>query len=132
MVDIDTLRSRQTNGMNYDVSTEDIISKLQTWDKAYGIQTEDISDSAVTVRFKTVPENTRALAEEIKQFCPDVVSQNFGCLEEMISMAEEMGEAIDPSVLELCEGIDFDDEDYGVEILARSITRDKVVALWWD
>ena len=132
MVDIDELKSKQTNGGNYDVYTEDIIAKLKGWDAEHGIETSDIDHDAVTVTFKTVPDDTRPLADEIYEFCPDTVSQGFGCYEEMIDAAEEIGQELDPSILELAEGIDFEADDYGVVLLARSLKRDRVVKLWWD
>jgi hypothetical protein len=132
MVNLDELNSKQTNGCNYDVSTEDIIARLQQWDAKYGIETTDIEHDAVTVSFATVPDDTRPLADEIYEFCPDTVDQHFGCMEELLDAAEEMGEEIDPAIAELVEGIDYQSEDYGVMLLARALKRDKIVQLWWD
>jgi hypothetical protein len=132
MVNIDELKSKQTNGCNCDVSTEDIIARLQQWDAKYGIETTDIEFDAVTVRFATVPDDTRPLADEIYEFCPDTVDQHFGCFEEMLEAAEEMGEEIDPAIAELIDGVNFEAEDYGVVLLARSLKRDQIVQLWWD
>jgi hypothetical protein len=132
MIDIDELRSHQTNGCNYNVFTDDIITKLQGWDSEYGIHTSDVSPDAVTVQFDSVPDDTRLLADEIYKFCPDTVTQNFGCYEEMIDAAEEMGQELDPKILDLADGVDFGDDDYGIVLLARSLKRDKIVTLWWD
>jgi hypothetical protein len=132
MVNIEELKAKQTNGENYDVSTEDIIARLQQWDAKYGIETTDIEFDAVTVRFATVPDDTRPLADEIYEFCPDTVDQHFGCMEEMLDAAEEMGEEIDPAIAELVEGVNFEDEDYGVVLLARALKRDPICQLWWD
>lgn len=132
MVDVDELRSKHTNGGNYDVTTEDIIARLQEWDTKYGIETSGIAHDSVIVSFKSVPEDTRALADEIYQFCPDTVDQHFGCFEEMLDAMEETGEEPDARVLELVEGISFDDDDYGVVLLARALKRDKIIQLWWD
>jgi hypothetical protein len=132
MVDIDELKSKQTDGANYGVSTEDIIARLKEWDAKYGIETSDIAHDSVTVRFKTVPDDTRPLADEIYAFCPDTVDQHFGCFEEMLDAVEETGEEPDPAILELVEGVSFDSEDYGVVLLARSLKRDHIIQLWWD
>jgi hypothetical protein len=132
MIDIDRLRSLHTNGCNYNVFTDDIIAKLQEWDAQYGIRTSEITGDAVTVQFDSVPDDTRPLAVEIFRFCPDTVAQNFGCYAEMIDAAEEMEQELDPRILELADGVDFDDDDYGLELLARALKRDKVVTLWWD
>lgn len=128
----DELRRHQTDGANYGHETEDIIARLKEWDAKYGIDISDVSRDSVTVAFKRLPEDAAPLAREIYEFCPDTVDQNFGCYEEMLDAAEETGEEIPPHVLELVEGIDFEDEHYGLELLRRSLKRDKAVVLWWD
>jgi hypothetical protein len=50
----------------------------------------------------------------------------------MVEMAEEIGEDLDPEMAKLIEGIDFSDENYGLEILKREIEQRKAIALWWD
>lgn len=37
-----------------------------------------------------------------------------------------------PNMLKLIEGIDFEDENYGIEILKREIEQRKELQLWWD
>jgi hypothetical protein len=37
-----------------------------------------------------------------------------------------------PKMLNLIEGIDFEDENYGIEILKREIGQTKELHLWWD
>lgn len=132
MLNTDQLKAKSTNGDNYEVSNEDVIARLEAWDAKYGIEIADIGHDRVTVTFTSLPEDTGALAEEIYEFCPDTVDQGFGCYDEMIEMAEEMGQELDPKILEFAEGVDFSDENYGVELLARSLKSEKKVALWWD
>lgn len=132
MLNTDELKANSTNGANYEVSNEDVIARLEAWDAKYSIEISDIGHDCVTVTFKSLPEDTRPLAEEIYEFCPDTVDQGFGCYDEMIEMAEEMGQELDPKILKFAEGVDFSDENYGVELLARSLNKEKAVALWWD
>ncbi|MEQ8618148.1 MAG: DUF4253 domain-containing protein [Lacipirellulaceae bacterium] len=132
MINTDELKAKATNGDNYEVSNADIIARLEAWDAKYGIETSGITHDRVTVKFESLPDDTRALAEEIYEFCPDTVDQGFGCYDEMIEMVEEMGQEIPPEALELLEGVDLSEESYGVELLARALKRDKAVALWWD
>ena len=132
MIDIETLKAKQTNGCNYDVSNEDVIARLQEWDAKYGIETSDINGASVLVRFKTVPDDTKPMAAEIYEFCPDTVDQHFGCFVELIDGAEEMEQELDPKILELVEGVDMDDENYGLVLLAKALKRDMAVGLWWD
>ncbi|EMI27260.1 DUF4253 domain-containing protein [Rhodopirellula europaea] len=132
MIDEAKLKAEQTNGANYDVTNDDVIARLKEWDAKYGVQTSDIDPASVTVHFDSVPDDTTALAAEIYKFCPDTVSQGFGCYVEMIDAAEEMEEELDPKISDLIEGVDLDDENYGLVLLAKALKRDKVVGLWWD
>lgn len=132
MIDIDQLRTAQTNGVNYDVSTDDIIARLSAWDEKYGVDTSDITGASVTVHFHSVPDDTTALAEEIERFCPDTVSQGYGCYGEMVGYAEEMGQDLDPKMAELIDGVDLEEDGYGLILLARALKRDKCIGLWWD
>lgn len=132
MLNTDELKAKSTNGDNYEVSNEDVIARLEAWDADYWITISDISHDRVSVFFNTLPEDVRALAEEIYEFCPDTVDQGFGCYEEMIEMADETGQQLDPVILQVTEGVDFSDEGYGVELLTRWLKINQSVALWWD
>jgi hypothetical protein len=126
------LRLQKTSGINYDLETEDIIRQLKQWDETYGIDISDVAFDSVFVQFKTLPDDLNLLAEEIYEFCPDTIDQHFGCVADMIGAAEEMEQEIPEDVRQLTDGVDFEDEDYGLELLKRSLKRDKAVALWWD
>jgi hypothetical protein len=69
-----------------------------------------------------------AFVRDVYDFCPDLVDQGTGCVAEMI---EEMGE-VPPEMQKLVEGVNLEDEDYGLEILKREIQMRKNVTLWWD
>ena len=126
------LRTNRTNGDNYDVSNDDIIARLRSWDEKYGVELSDIEHDKVTVRFNRLPDDVGSLAREIDSFCPDVIAQNFGCFDELIDTAEEMGMPISDDIRKLVDGVDFEDEKYGMELLTRSLTRSMGVGLWWD
>jgi hypothetical protein len=126
------LRKKNTNGANYDLDTEDVIERLQKWDAAYGVELSDVGHDRVAVKFKQLPADVGALAAEAYEFCPDVIDQHFGCFAEMIEAMEEMGEDVPEGLSELVEGVDLEDENYGLELLKRSLERTKAVALWWD
>ena len=59
--------------------------------------------------------------------------QSKATLASLRSIATLNGSApISPEEKELIEGVDFEDEDYGLEILKRELQRDQKVMLWWD
>ncbi len=74
----DILRALGTNGKNYGVDTEEIIHKLVEWDKQCGIHVIGADGDWVEVKFNRLPKDTRKFAEEIYEFCPDVVDQHSG------------------------------------------------------
>jgi hypothetical protein len=126
------LRDAGTNGINFDLNTDDVIAHLQQWDAKYGITLDDVKHDAVTVMFDKLPKDVAALAADIYEFCPDTIDQNFGCIAELVEMAEETGEDLPPNIAELIDGVDLNDDNYGVELLRRSLVKNKAVALWWD
>ncbi len=126
------IKSAGTNGVNYDVGNDDIVNKLEAWDAQYGIEVSEISQDSVKVTFNALPDDVAGLAKEIYEFCPDVIDQGFGVMDEMVEMMEESGQPLDPAVAELVEGVDFDDDDFGEVLLQRSLSSTRAVTLWWD
>lgn len=123
---------RETNGINYDVTTEDIVEKLEKWDSEFGIEISDVDHCSVVVKFSTLPAKLMTLGNEIYEFCPDVIDQGFGCMDDMVEMAEEVGQELPEDVQVLIQGIDFNDENFGLELLVRSLSATKSVSFWWD
>ena len=48
-----------------------------------------------------------SLVAEIYEFCPDVIDQNLGCMDDMVDMMKESGQKLSPEVEKLIEGVDF-------------------------
>ena len=69
------LRTMGTNGWNYDLSPEKVLSKVREWDRVYGLDIVGAGNDWVEAEFKRRPRNMRAFAEEVYKFCPDVVDQ---------------------------------------------------------
>jgi len=132
MPDYELLREQGTNGMNYDLDTCGIISRLQQWQDECDFEIADVESDRFTIYFKTLPADLDRFARELEEFCPDLISQHFGCFAEMLDAYEDMGEDVPRELEELIEGVDLTQEDYGRELLKRSLVRDKEVNLWWD
>ena len=126
------LRDIGTNGDNYDLSTEDLIEQFQYWDAKYGIELNEVEFDSVTVIFKDLPEDLTELAIEIYEFCPDTIDQHFGCFADAIAVMEDFDKDVAENIQALIKDVDFNDEDYGFELLKRSLAINKAVALWWD
>ncbi len=132
MSQFDIVREEGTNGINYDITNDDIIRQLTAWHDAYGIEISDVGHDRVNVTFQSLPDDLDALAAEIYEFCPDVVDQHFGCMDDMIDQMAEIGQDVSDELAELVDGVDFQDEDFGLTLLKKSLRMTQQVPLWWD
>jgi len=121
-----------TNGINCGLMTDDVVRVLSDWDERFGIELSDVAGDRVVVRFARLPEDLGSFASEIYEFCPDIVDQGFGCMDEAVDMFEETGQEIPAELQALTLGIDFEAEDFGLEILQRDLKAKRSLALWWD
>jgi hypothetical protein len=125
------IRSARTGGPNYGLDTEAIIGRLTAWQSVCSFTVIGAEGDAVDIEFQTLPGDMDSFVKELYEFCPDLVDQGTGCVHEFLDVAE-VGEALTPELKELIDGIDFNDENYGLDILKRQLLRDKKVKLWWD
>jgi hypothetical protein len=68
------LRTMGTNGTNYDIHTDSIITRLRQWDRRYGLTLVGAGFDWVEVELRRPPDWMN-LAREVFKFCPDVVEQ---------------------------------------------------------
>lgn len=85
----DILRLQKTDGINYDVENEDVINKLKEWDKQYGIDIVGADYDWVDLILLKQIEDVPKLAKEVYSFCPDVVDQGVGTIEELEKILKE-------------------------------------------
>ena len=43
-----------------------------------------------------------------------------------------MGTQVSAEILEFVRGVDLEDDNYGLELLQKSLKKHKLVGLWWD
>lgn len=65
----------ETNGINYDIETKDIIEKYKKWDSEFGIIPIGIGFDYCEAQIKNTNIDYKKLAQEIYEFCPDIVDQ---------------------------------------------------------
>lgn len=82
----DALRFEGTNGINYDIYTDDIIAKLKVWNDQFGLDIFAASFDLVQARYIKMPPDMKAHAEETYAFCPDIVDQGTGSV---VALQEE-------------------------------------------
>ncbi|WP_141533750.1 DUF4253 domain-containing protein, partial [Bacillus cereus] len=71
----DILTIQQTNGVNYEVSNIDVIFKLRKWNDRYPFIMIGADHERVDAIFSVLPtdEEMQSLAQEMYEFCPDIV-----------------------------------------------------------
>jgi hypothetical protein len=116
------IREAGTNGANYVLDTPDIIDRLIQWQSLCSFEVKEAGGDTVDIEFKTLPRDMDAFVRDLYDFC----------VHEMVDAMEEMGEEISPEMQKIIEGVDFSDENYGLEILKRELEAKKSVQLWWD
>ena len=126
------IRAAETSAPNYDLDTDAIIGCLTLWQSLCSFTVIGAEADTVDIKFETFPADMDAFVKALYEFCPDLVDQGTGCIHEMIEMMEESGESPTPAMQELVKGIDFSDENYGIEVLKRQLLQRKNVQLWWD
>jgi len=76
----DVIRYRKTRADNFGLCTEDIIERLKTWDVCSVI---GVSFDWVLIKFTNYSSDPHRLAQEIYAFCPDIVMQGCGTIEQL-------------------------------------------------
>lgn len=78
------LRLMHTNGDNDDVSHEEVIEKLQEWEKRSPFEIIGAENEWVEIEFRVMPRDLKAFAEDVYEFSPDAVDEGAGSIAELI------------------------------------------------
>lgn len=88
----DILRVMNTDGINYDITNEDVINKLQEWNKKYPFAILGATSESVEINFYDYIYETGdsgEFAQELYKFCPDIVEQGVESVENLEEMLDE-------------------------------------------
>ena len=76
-----------TNGINYDIDTDSLITKIKELDKKYKLELVGASFDYCEFAIHNEPANWLKFAKEMYEFCPDIVEQGTETIE---ALAQEM------------------------------------------
>ncbi len=154
----DILRMRQTNGLNYNVSTEDVLQKLLSWRKECEFEIMGADSAWVAIWFNSLPRSLCAFAEEIYDFGPDTVEQGtelrheasepeaFAAARRLCpTLSEKMERKLEAQMARF-EAMNIPPEvrarlkssgfttptDMGIRLLAYQLKETHQLFLWWD
>jgi hypothetical protein len=77
----DILRLARADACNYGMDTEALVKKLQSWHYAYGIDIFHAETATIEFTLDKLPADMREFANDVYEFCPDVVDQGIGSVE---------------------------------------------------
>ncbi|GEM_PF-5471333 len=112
---------RETNGANYDLTTQTIIDKLRTWQQLCEFYLIGASVDWVELCFSTLPIDLMQFSEDINQFCPDILEQGL-----LKPIPENLSEQ------ERFLFLEYALETQTIEDLANYLQRKQQLFLWWD
>lgn len=77
----------RTDGINYDLEHDDVLARYRQWDQRYGLSLNGAGGDWLEAVLTRPPEDWIAFAQEVYEFCPDVVDQGTGDVQ---VLAEEL------------------------------------------
>jgi hypothetical protein len=79
----DILRIAASDAVNFGKQTEDLIQQIQAWDKVYGVDIFQAETDTIQFRLIKIPADLKKFAEEVYEFCPDIVDQGVGSVDQL-------------------------------------------------
>lgn len=90
----DILRIAQSDAVNYGMETEALITRLQQYDREIGISIFQAETDTLAFDILREPKDWGAFARDIYDFCPDIVDQGVGSVEELEGQLREMRQVL--------------------------------------
>lgn len=69
------LRIMRTDGVDYDISNQDVIERLKEWEKASSFRVIGAGEDWVEIEFKILPKDLKSFVHEVTEFSPDTLMQ---------------------------------------------------------
>ena len=86
MDSFEAVRRAGVEAVNYDLSNAAIIRQLEDWNRRLGLEVLEVAGDRVVVRFTRLPSDLEAfIDEELMEFCPDTLFQNYDGPEELLA-----------------------------------------------
>lgn len=88
--ELDIVRYRRTDGINYNLENIDVVEKLEKWKSKNDLNVLVCGRDWLQFEFKTLPSDLDAFANDAYKFCPDIVDQGVGDINNLKSAIKEM------------------------------------------
>lgn len=90
----DILRLAQSDAMNYSKNTEELIEKLQEYDRNFGIDIFHAETDTVEFVILNMPSDLLNFVADVYEFCPDIVNQGCGSVSNLMEIVEVTGQVL--------------------------------------
>ncbi len=78
------VRHAKSDACNYDLTNENLIERLQKYDKEFGIDITHAETDTIDFELLRVPDNITLFTEDLYEFCPDLVDQGCGSVSALV------------------------------------------------
>lgn len=123
---------RQTNGVNFEVYTQDVLDWLDESAERCSFAVLGAGWDWVELRFDTLPDDLEDFAEEICEFCPDTIDQAIVKAPPEHLAGKSADELSEEEMEEMMEFMDEALAEQDAGDLADFLAREKRLHLWWD
>jgi hypothetical protein len=123
---------RGTNGANYDIFTQDILEQLEYWREKSTFSVLGAGYDWVELKFDKLPDDVETFAQEVYDFCPDILDQ--GVVKPLPPEWEgKIGtEMTEEETEEIMNWMEETLESQTPADLADYLRREQHLWLWWD
>lgn len=90
----DILRIAASDAVNYGKETEALVKQIQAWDTACGVDIFQAETDTIQFRLKKLPADLDQFAEEVYEFCPDIVDQGVGSVDKLAEEIRDTGKLL--------------------------------------
>jgi hypothetical protein len=112
------IRMFRTDAANHNISTEDIIAKLKSWEKEASFEVLGVAYDWLELYFNKLPEDALEFARRMYEFCPDTLEQGY----------------IGPDLEENYDWEEFEEafDNQTIDDLANFLIENKAIILGWE
>ena len=79
----DVIKLMNTNGLNYDVTNEQVVEQMKVWDNLVKFKLVVADEDRIEAKMTSLPADLDSFVNEIYNFCPDVIEQGYRDIDEM-------------------------------------------------
>ncbi len=84
----DIINKMGTDGLNYEIYSDDIIKNMKEWHKEVGFEICVVDEDRVEAYMTKKPNDLKKFCSRVYEFCPDVIDQGYGTMEAMLEDIE--------------------------------------------